>query len=96
MQTLTLNEEWYQFLLLNNVDIHYKKEEISSLPKNIPLSKNEIVNNENILNDYTLSISTQTKVLFLNIGIDIESVFWKVKIIEYWKPEIGSCRRCRC
>ena len=93
MQQLSLNEEWYQFLLLNNVDINYKKEEIVSLPKNIPLLKNEIANNETILNDYTLSISTQTKVLFLNVGIDIENVFWKVKIIEYWKPEIGVIKK---
>lgn len=93
MQGLTLNEEWYNFLLLNNVDINYKKEETSLLSKivDVPSPKEEI--KDNIIDDYSLSISTQTKVLFLNHLIDIEDIFWKINIIEYWKPECGVIRK---
>jgi len=33
-----------------------------------------------------LFISTKTKVLFLNQAIDINDVFWKIPVEEYWKP----------
>ena len=33
-----------------------------------------------------LFISTKTKVLFLNQPIDINDVFWKIPVEEYWKP----------
>lgn len=33
-----------------------------------------------------LFISTKTKVLFLNQPININDVFWKIPIEEYWKP----------
>ena len=33
-----------------------------------------------------LFISTKTKVLFLNQTIDINEVFWKIPVEEYWKP----------
>ena len=33
-----------------------------------------------------LFISTKTKVLFLNQAIDINDVFWKIPIEEYWRP----------
>jgi hypothetical protein len=40
-----------------------------------------------------LNISTKTKVLFLNIPIDIRAIFWKIPIIEYWKPEEGIVKK---
>jgi hypothetical protein len=40
-----------------------------------------------------LYISTKTKVLFLNQEIDIQSIFWKINIIEYWKPEEGIVKK---
>jgi len=36
-----------------------------------------------------LYISTNTKTLILNQEIDTFVVFWKIPIIEYWKPEEG-------
>jgi hypothetical protein len=33
-----------------------------------------------------LFISTKTKVLFLNQEIDINDIFWKIPVEEYWKP----------
>jgi hypothetical protein len=40
-----------------------------------------------------LYISTKTKVLYLNMLIDIESVFWNIPITEYWKPEEGVLKK---
>ena len=40
-----------------------------------------------------LYISTKTKVLFLNQEVDIHSIFWKIPIIEYWKPTPGVVKK---
>lgn len=40
-----------------------------------------------------LYISTTTKVLYLNQSIDINNVFWKIPIIEYWKPVCGIIKK---
>jgi len=40
-----------------------------------------------------LYISTKTKVLFLNQEILINDIFWKIPILEYWKPEIGVVKK---
>jgi hypothetical protein len=40
-----------------------------------------------------LYISTKTKVLYFNRSIDIQDVFWKIPIIEYWKPEEGIIKK---
>ena len=40
-----------------------------------------------------LYISTKTKVLFVNQQIDINTVFWKIPIVEYWKLEAGVIKK---
>lgn len=40
-----------------------------------------------------LNISTKTKVLFLNKPVDIHTVFWKIPVIEYWKPIRGVVKK---
>ena len=40
-----------------------------------------------------LYISTTTKVLFLNMPIDIENIFWEISIIDYWKPLCGVIKK---
>jgi hypothetical protein len=40
-----------------------------------------------------LYISTTTKVLFLNQHIDIQTIFWELPIIDYWKPEEGVIKK---
>ncbi len=42
---------------------------------------------------FELIISTKTKVLFLNKSIDIFSIFWKIPIVDYWKPEKGVIKK---
>jgi len=40
-----------------------------------------------------LYISTKTKVLYFNCPIDIQTVFWKIPIVEYWKPVEGVIKK---
>ena len=40
-----------------------------------------------------LYISTKTKVLFLNQPIDIQTVFWNIPVIEYWRPMMGVVKK---
>lgn len=40
-----------------------------------------------------LYISTKTKVLFLNQPIDIQTIFWSLPVIEYWKPLAGIIKK---
>ena len=43
--------------------------------------------------DYELTISTKTKVLFLNQPIDIHSIFWEIPVIDYWAPVTGVLKK---
>lgn len=40
-----------------------------------------------------LSISTKTKVLYLNMPIEIEEAFWNIPIIPYWQPKDGVLKK---
>lgn len=42
---------------------------------------------------YELIISTKTKVLFLSKPVDIFNIFWKIPIVDYWKPEKGVIKK---
>jgi len=49
----------------------------------------EVLSEPGLKPEYTVNelfISTKTKVLFLNQAIDINDIFWKIPIEEYWKP----------
>ena len=40
-----------------------------------------------------LYISTKTKVLYLNVPININDVFWAIPTIQYWKPVEGVIKK---
>lgn len=40
-----------------------------------------------------LYISTKTKVVYLNTSIDINTVFWEIPVMKYWKPEDGVVKK---
>lgn len=80
-----VDDEWDSFLS-GQITNEYN---CSSLNK-----KNEDVElNENVPDCEDLYISTTTKVLFLNQSIDIQNIFWKLPIIDYWKPEPGIIKK---
>ena len=77
----------------NNEDIN-----VNNNPNdNIELFKNNLNNTQKIFTDQPvcddLYISTKTKVLFLNQGIDIHNVFWKLPILKYSERDIGIVKK---
>ena len=104
---MSIDDEWNQFLLqfnngnnsssdylLNNKqDSENKDEEKEEKDKEheikIPIPSEYIRNTCE-----SLYISTQTKIFFLNVSIlDVDTIFWKIPIIEYGKPEIGIIKK---
>lgn len=75
----SIDEEWSNFL--SNIDNNFIKTDTVDTKCNLPPECEE------------LYISTKTKVLFLNQSIDIQSVFWKIPIIEYWRQQEGVIKK---
>lgn len=94
----TVDDEWSSYLLsmkqstnltLNNISNLLNKDielatttanDASSIPPPPPICTH-------------LNISTQTKVLFLNKTLDIEDIYWKIPILDYWRPECGVLKK---
>ena len=74
----TLVKEFYP---LNAKSAEQKDDTAEETHENYSTAKMTPLNNIN-----ELFISTKTKVLFLNQPIDINDVFWKIPIEEYWRP----------
>lgn len=94
-----IDDEWNSFLL--NQDTNQNGFNcITSVGNNIMLNEPtepEDINNQIVNNDVPkcedLYISTTTKVLFLNQSIDIQDIYWKIPMIDYWKPEEGVIKK---
>ena len=88
---LTIDEEWFQYLKKNNIEMSYPvpKIAISEQISDIPVVSPEQI----VSHDYELSISTKTEKLFLNCPIDINDIFWKIPVVEYWKPVVGVIKK---
>jgi hypothetical protein len=90
-----IDDEWAQFLTsqtsnnFGTLSINQKKN-IEPKVEKIPLQLTS-QQNEPVCED--LYISTKTKVLFLNQHIDINNIFWKIPIIEYWKAMDGVVKK---
>jgi hypothetical protein len=79
---VSIDDEWDCFL---NDKIDTK------LVKDTKLLTKEDVEDVPVCED--LYISTTTKVLFLNIPIDIDNVFWKLPVIPYGNAESGIVKK---
>ena len=74
----SLNAEWENFTISNGSDIKKQEEE----EENYTVKCSEIY------------ISTKTKIAFLNLNnIDLVKTFWKIPILDYWKPEQGVLKK---
>lgn len=88
---MQIDDQWKMFLI---------NQKIPDTAGNFCEKVNSTKKEEKCIKDTTnipkcdeLYISTKTKVLFLNQSIDIYSIFWKIPIVEYWKPEIGIIKK---
>jgi hypothetical protein len=97
---MNVDEEWMDFLVSHDTGASVRiMTSISPVSKSaicndvvkcaVPAPILEIESN----NAYNLNISTKTKILFLNRNIDIGDVFWKIPIIEYWRPDEGIVKK---
>jgi len=99
--TLSINDEWMTFLESssscgnfisgngNRAKVDVKCIQESSTLTNDP----NITKCPLIMENDELYISTKTKVIYLNTPIDIYDIFWKLPVIEYWKPEEGIVKK---
>lgn len=80
----SIDDEWSSFLNGNSDEITFmKKESVDTVP-NI---------NAIVPECEDLYISTTTKVLFLNRPIDIDTIFWKLPVIDYTLPTNGIVKK---
>src|SRR6056300_178129 len=80
----SIDDEWSSFLNGNSDEITFmKKESVDTVP-NINAIAPECED---------LYISTTTKVLFLNRPIDIDTIFWKLPVIDYTLPTDGIVKK---
>lgn len=87
-----IDDEWSQFLLSQSSgDTSQFNEKYE--PTIIENDITEDTSDDNIPECEELYISTTTKVLYLNQAIDIQGIFWKIPIIDYWKPEEGVIKK---
>jgi TATA-box binding protein (TBP) (component of TFIID and TFIIIB) len=75
-------------ILDNDGDLETLYEEYSLLTSPVPSQVEEVAP---VPTD--LYISTNTKVIYLNQKIDAIDLFWKLSLIEYWRPAEGIIRK---
>ena len=81
---MELDDEWKHFLINSNLD--YEKSD--NIKNNIDNTKDFSINERSTCiceppKPSSLYISTKTKIVYLNIPIDIYNVFWKIKVNDY-------------
>jgi hypothetical protein len=84
--TTSVEDEWMHYLMHQN-------NPSTSAPAAVKPIETPTTTNTIVPKCEDLYISTKTKVLFLNIPIDIHSIFWKIPIVEYWKPQEGVIKK---
>lgn len=84
-----VDEEWQMFLKDENVSFI---ENISN-DENVKEEDEKQLESDEVPECEELSISTKTKVLYLNKSIDIENIFWNIPIIPYWQPKDGVLKK---
>lgn len=84
----SIDDEWTQYLKNINTP---SNNDILNEKSNIISTTNETLLSLPLCDE--LHISTKTKVLYLNKEIDINSIFWKIPIIDYWRPIEGVVKK---
>ncbi len=78
-----IDDEWSRYLNDEDIDFSTKNN----------LDNENDMNSEEAPECEELYISTMTKVLFLNTPIDINSIFWKLPVINYSEPKSGIVKK---
>jgi len=86
---MDVDKEWQMFLEDENVSFVEKINNETAKEDDI-MRQGE---SEEVPLCQELSISTKTKVLYLNMPIEIEEAFWNIPIIPYWQPKDGVLKK---
>jgi uncharacterized FlaG/YvyC family protein len=99
----TVDDEWANFMLKYSGGGNPAKMETESFVQLDPDACPVLMDEIQTLNSKTaklempvcgeLHISTKTKVLFLNCGIDTLKTFWSIPVIDYWRPVEGVIKK---
>lgn len=84
-----VDEEWQMFLKDETVSFSENIPENDEQPTTVSDAEQTI----DVPECEELSISTKTKVLYLNTTVDIENIFWSIPVIPYWKPTDGVLKK---
>lgn len=95
---ISVDDEWNNYLITMKQNTNLTINNISkNLNEDLKINENKKIDEINIPTPPPvcnfLNISTQTKVLFLNKKIDIEDIFWKIPILDYWIPTDGVLKK---
>ena len=97
-QTRLIDDEWNDFITSSNKD--YESDNDLSYDTNItyPCVDNTVeeqqIDNTSIVNKVSdIYISTKTIIAYLNVEIDLYSIFWKIPIIPYSQPSDGVIKK---
>jgi len=86
----SIDDEWMNFLKNQNNENYFDDFKMTENP----IPDNDAPEPEkDIPKCQDLYISTKTKVLFLNQPITIQTIFWELPVIEYWKPLEGIIKK---
>lgn len=77
---LDCDDAWDQFL-----DDNYDEE--------VEIDESELLEEQNIPKCSDIYISTKTKIAYLNKSIDLKETFWKIPVIDYYRPENGVIKK---
>ena len=78
MNSLTLDDEWFQFIQNNDDETDIKTSSV--IPKEIPTCSH-------------INISTKSKIFYFNIPIVLEDLFWKLNMISYDDHKEGIIKK---
>lgn len=87
-----VDEEWQMFL--ENENVSFVEDPTQNETQQKQHADGDVsTENDEVPKCEELSISTKTKVLYLNTPIEIEDIFWNIPIIPYWQPKAGVLKK---
>ena len=86
---MNVDQEWQMFL--EDENISFVEQTNNKTEKEDDTMSKEEPNEAPLCQE--LSISTKTKVLYLNTPIEIEDIFWNIPIVPYWQPKDGVLKK---
>lgn len=96
-QNRLIDDEWNDFITSSNKD--YESDSDHQEDTNIQYpgldnTTDEPIDNTSIVNKVSdIYISTKTIIAYLNVEIDLYSIFWKIPIIPYSQPSDGVIKK---